>query len=557
MIAILLKPRILSFKNRGSSKDSKWHKVLLFAIIGLLFWAGLFAVSLRVLKYFKSIQDVGDILSIKLLSMIMITFFSVLMFSSILTSLSKLYLSKDLSLVHSMPVPTYKIFVARWIEITIDSSWMVFLYMLPIFISYGIVYKGGVIFYINMFLSLSILSMITSAISGIIVMLVVFIIPATRIKNVFLFLSLCFFVVLYVAVRLLRPERLVNPEAFETVLSYLKTLKAPAPIYLPSTWAFDSLKASLFNLPVELIFNLGLLISFGGLVYFLMIIISDSIYFKGFSKSQAASKQLIAKRILTFPILNLLPRHVHAFAIKEIKIFYRDQTQWSQLFLIGVLIFIYVYNFTVIPLDKIPIKTIYLQNLLSFLNIGLAAFVLTAITARFVYPAVSIEGQAFWIVKMSPIKLKTFLWLKFFIYFFPLLVLSEVLIIVTNIYLSVTPFMMYLSSITIFFIVPGVVSMGIGMGAAYPDFKSENPAQAVTSFGGLLFMILCAAYTGIVVLLEAGPVYAIFMSGMKDRALSALELIWIVISFIIAFILSLLAIILPMQFGEKKLLLNQ
>jgi len=57
-------------------------------------------------------------------------------------------------------------------------------------------------------------------------------------------------------------------------------------------------------------------------------------------------------------------------------------------------------------LDNLPIKAVYLQNLFSFLNIGLAAFVLTAIVARFVFPSVSREGEAFWIVQAAPVSLK-------------------------------------------------------------------------------------------------------------------------------------------------------
>ena len=113
--------------------------------------------------------------------------------------------------------------------------------------------------------------------------------------------------------------------------------------------------------------------------------------------------------------------------------------------------------------------------------------------------------------------------------------------------------MMALSTVNILFMVPVVVSIGIGFGAAYPDFKSENPAQTVTSFGGLLFMMVCAGYIGAVIFLEAGPVYNIFMAGIKERALNVLEWIWIVGSFALAFIISIFAIVLPMRFGEKKL----
>jgi ABC-2 type transport system permease protein len=113
--------------------------------------------------------------------------------------------------------------------------------------------------------------------------------------------------------------------------------------------------------------------------------------------------------------------------------------------------------------------------------------------------------------------------------------------------------MMGLSIINIFFMVPGVVSMGIGLGAAYPDFKSENPAQTVTSFGGILFMMVCAGYIGAVIVIEAGPVYNLFMAGIKETGLSAFEWIWIIGSFAIAFLIYILAIVLPMRFGERKL----
>jgi ABC-2 type transport system permease protein len=98
--------------------------------------------------------------------------------------------------------------------------------------------------------------------------------------------------------------------------------------------------------------------------------------------------------------------------------------------------------------------------------------------------------------------------------------------------------------------------MGIGLGAAYPDFALENPAQSVTSFGGVFFMIMSAIYIGVVTILEAGPVYAIFMAGLRGHSLSCFQWIWVIGSFSIAFVLSILAIVLPMRFGEKRLRLS-
>jgi len=108
-VITLLVPRLRSLKNRNKTKKGNLMHTL-FVIIGLVFWVGIFAVSHRVLVYFQKVEDLGDILAYKLLSMILLIFFSLLIFSSILTSLSKLYLSQDLKLVHSMPVSTENIF---------------------------------------------------------------------------------------------------------------------------------------------------------------------------------------------------------------------------------------------------------------------------------------------------------------------------------------------------------------------------------------------------------------------------------------------------------------
>jgi len=554
-VLILLRPRFLSFKNPLVSANSKkdFYRNLVLGTAGFFFWIGIFLISYRTLRYFRRIEGLGDILILKLLSMLVLTSFSLLVFSSILTSLSKLYLSRDLELVHSMPVPSNRIFLARWIESTADSSWMVVIYTLPVFVALGIVNKAGIFFYLNTGVVLFSLSLISSGISSILIMAAVFIIPAGRMKSILMFFGFILFLSMFLVLRLLKPEQLVDPDVFSTVVVYLDTLKAPASPFLPSTWVYDSIKESLSGSFWSSLFNSALSWSFVAAILFINMLLADMIYFKGFSKTQTASSRLFKYKYSDFPFAGFLPGASRAFVGKEIKTFFRDQAQWSQLLLIGALVVIYVYNFSVLPLERAPIKTIYLQNLLSFLNMGLCLFVLTAVAGRFAYPAVSSEREAFWLVKASPVRIRTILWIKFFIYLFPLLILSEILIVATNIILKVETFMMVLSFITVFLMVPGIVSIGIGFGAAYPDFKSENPAQAVTSFGGLMFMMLCAGYIMAVIVLEAGPVYSIFMAGVNGRSLTILQWVWIIISFSMVFVISMLALFLPMRFGEKNL----
>jgi len=555
-IQTLLKPRWWGTLNqtRGDKKHAGVVKFMIIAGLGAAFWVGALLLCLRMLRYFSGVKQLGDLLAWKFLSMIIVTFFSLLIFSSILNSLSKLYLAKDLKLVHAMPVEGYTIFLARWMEITLDSSWMVILFALPVFVSYGVVYHPGVFFYFTVVTSLVLLSFAASALGAFVVMGVVILVPASRIRTIFVFLGLSVFILLYVAIRILRPERLVDPEAFSATLFYFKSMTAPSSAFLPSTWCYDAVMAALQRAPFEAFFHMGLLLSFVSVMTFLLIFTADLIYFKGVSRAQTSAARLFVKRRLHLPLIQKFKGPVRALVTKEIKTFFRDQSQWSQLFLIGALMAIYIYNFKVLPLDKSPIKTIYLQNILSFLNMGLAFFVLTAITGRFVFPAVSMEGESIWLIRSSPVSPRSFLWIKFFMYLVPLMVLTLVLIIATNILLKVVPFMMVLSCVNTLLMVPGVVALGMGLGAAFPSFKSENPAQTITSYGGLLFMGYSAVFIGGVLVLQAGPVYAILSTQFKGGALSGVRLSWIAFSFTTSVVICIMMMVLPLRFGEKRLL---
>ena len=72
------------------------------------------------------------------------------------------------------------------------------------------------------------------------------------------------------------------------------------------------------------------------------------------------------------------------------------------------------------------------KNAYAFVNLAMAAFVLSAVAVRFVFPAVSAEGAAFWIVRTSPVPMRAFLWSKFWTGLVPVLVLAEALTVASN-----------------------------------------------------------------------------------------------------------------------------
>lgn len=150
------------------------------------------------------------------------------------------------------------------------------------------------------------------------------------------------------------------------------------------------------------------------------------VYAEGFSKSQEAKRRRRGGKWLLNLLVGLLSRpfgrDMDALIAKDIRTFFRDNSQWPQLLLLGALVMVYIYNFTVLPLDRSPIRLDFLQNELAFLNMGLAGFVLSAVAARFVYTAVSAEGQAYWVVRSSPITLNRYVWGKYVFFLLPMLV---------------------------------------------------------------------------------------------------------------------------------------
>ena len=77
----LLYPKITQIKNRIKFKGKRSHlRVLLMSACGFAFWSCIFFIFFRVLTYFKGIDVFGDFLAAKLLSMILLTFFSILIF---------------------------------------------------------------------------------------------------------------------------------------------------------------------------------------------------------------------------------------------------------------------------------------------------------------------------------------------------------------------------------------------------------------------------------------------------------------------------------------------
>jgi ABC-2 type transport system permease protein len=203
--------------------------------------------------------------------------------------------------------------------------------------------------------------------------------------------------------------------------------------------------------------------------------------------------------------------------LKDARVFFRDATQWSQLLVLGVLLFVYIYNIRVLPLQTSEALSRFLVSMVVFLNLGLAGFILMAIAARFVFPAYSLEGSTLWLIGSSPLPPETFVWSKYWVGALPLLVLALVLTFVTNRILGVQAGIMALSLMTIACLTLAFVAQALAWGIAMPKFETGNAAQIPTSLGGMLFMLGALASLATVLAAQLWLLRGYMLSGLPGR----------------------------------------
>lgn len=528
----------------------------LLLVIGAIFLTLDYLFFHRIISYIARIDvldmvEVGRLLVARLLSMILLMFFSMLLFSNIITSLSTLYLSSDLGLLLSSPLRFSSVFMLKFVETTLNSSVILVIFGLPVFIVCGQEYQASWLYYAAIPLMLFPFILIPATLGTTITMLLVRFFPVKRVQQVLAVFGLILAAGVVILFRFLRPEQLVSEIGMNQLLSYIQQNRIPTAPYLPSTWGAEMLMSLLEHTPMPALENFFRLLAAAGGIYALTLALAKKIYYPGWTgTSESRTVKTVKRGTLTERVLKSLPflhPTTRALFIKDIKLFWRDTTQWSQLLMLAALLLIYFFN-----IKSLPLRSMYLKNLISFLNLGLAGFVLASIGTRFVYPSTSLEGQSFWVIHAAPVSYRRFLLEKFFIFLFPLLLLAETLIIISNILLDVSGYMMLLSTATIFLMTIGLTGLGVGMGAIYPKFINENPAQIAMSTGGILYMIFSLFYIGVTIVLEAWPVYIYFSQQLFRRASGGGEL-WLYLSYTLVCLLSVGVTVIPMYVGIKRL----
>ena len=527
-------------------------KVVIITIVGSLFWASVFGVLFKILKYLRGVEELGPLIPAKILGLVLLSFISILVLSNVITALSSFFLAKDLDLLVSAPVDWLRLYLAKLGETLIHSSWMVALMAVPILTAYGVVYKGGPLFVVYAVIAIVPMLLLPAVLGSSLTLILVNIFPARRTRDLLSIIALGAGAGVILLFRMIRPEQLARPEGFRNLLDFLTVLRTPTSPFLPSEWATKAIMGYLRHdfdpLPLILLWTTAAaFVTLGAVLH-------RAMYAQGFTKAQEGAERFIRGGFWRWTIGGLLkglPVAKREFVLKDIRLFFRDTTQWSQLILLAVLIVVYLFNIQALPLHRGEPVGFYYVNLVSFLNLGLAGFVLASIAARFIFPTVSLEGRQMWLLRSSPLDLKALLWSKYLVGTIPLLVLGLLLTGLTNVLLEVSPFMMILSLATMGALTIAIGALALAFGTLYPQFETENAAQIPTSFGGLVFMMATIALLAGVLITLSRAVYTYVRAAFDGQAVGVTgEMIaW----FAVAAALCAAATVIPLRLALRKM----
>lgn len=497
---------------------------------------------------------IGYFILSKLLEMLFMALFFMLLFSSIISALSFLFLDEELSILMASPTKIITVFRSRFILMTIDSSWMTMIFFAPVFLAFATAMRAEALSYLLFILFLCLFVLLPNICGAGTAVLLSSFFPVRQMRKVFQFLSILVLTGLVFFIRSLEAEKLLNTKHFEKVSDYLLSIQLPLSAYSPSVLIHQS-SMHLFNGNLKSafsnIFPLVIILIFGLLA---LNILASKYYRSAWQFSlEALDNQILGmewlRKMLIWP-LKYFKRDFKVIAEKEITTFLRDPAVFSQIFMMGAIILVYAYNLSILPLKDIPsFYSKSTNNALVFLNGPFIGFIISAISMRFVYPSISMEGRAFWSVKSSPISPQRIMFIKFTLYLFPMLILSLILCTITNTLFEVShSYMLWLSYFNVIMITFVVTSLAIGVGTVFANFSADSALKISGSYGGFIFMILSGLYIINLIILELYPMYrTTFFKNNLDLGYASPSLFWI--NIIIIFVCTASWIYIPFKKG--------
>jgi ABC-2 type transport system permease protein len=522
--------------------------LIVLLIVAVFLW-GDYALFRRLFLAMTKVEAETPLFALGLLRNLLSLVFlvaTVILFSSSLTAaIGAFFTDLDLDIHHAAPRSKLRVALARWVKTLMQAATVVFVFLIPLVVAFAQQYAKPWHFYPVILGNLVLMMTIPVTAASLVILLLVRWFPVQRVHQIVATLAVLVLTLTVIAFRVSRPERLFTEVFSDNPAQVLRTIELPAMSLYPSSDLARMMTRD--DLPL-LSPRIGIL---AAVLFLVFVLVARGWYFAAFVRARESMAPMAIGAASTTRLFDrLIARaspQLRAMLGKEVRTISRDVAQWSQLFLMVALVFIYLYNIRMLPLGGDARAT-----LVAYANLGMSGFVIAAICLRFAYPSVSAEGKAFWLVQTAPVSYGEFLRVKVFVYATPLTLLSLLLTAFANVLLDANAAVWIFTLIGASLLPVTLVSLGVGLGALTPNFNAENPLQVGLSLGGFAYMALSMGYVGTMMVLMARPVMRYFLSSVM-RIEEARGWIGASAPIVIALTLSAALAVIPMRAAERRL----
>jgi ABC-2 type transport system permease protein len=552
-LQILYKFRFKSFVNQASQQlRTNKLKFIIISFSAIVLWVSIFVFFYRSFVFVNTFQEIGEIIRVYTIALFFFALGMMLIISNAIINYSSFFHSQETDYLISLPLSPSEIFFYKMTESLLFSSWAFLFLASPFLVAFGINRSAGWLYYLWIIFFPLVFIILPALIGSLFSIILARFLPRRRRE---ILIALIFAIIIVVLFMLTQVASLKGSH-FEFTTNWMKGFMdklsfAQNPL-LPSYWATMGL-VNAADGNSDAVFFFLLLLSQG---LFLGLIVYQSariFYFKGYSliRSSHYGRKYLRISIIERIVLNVLcflRLPLRLIIIKDIKTFFRDPAQWTQILIFFGLLGVYFINIKNVP--YINIKENLWQYLVSSLNLIATTLTLATFTTRFVYPQISLEGKRFWIIGMMPISRKDIFFSKFIMAFLGSIIITEPLIFISSWQLEVPYNTLLYQLYLVFNICLGLSAISVSLGILYPNFKEDNPSKIVSGFGGTLTLILSLFYIlGIIVIGEL-PAHLYYVLNRID---SDVFLHTQVISFIVIFVISISTTFLLLNLGLKSI----
>jgi ABC-2 type transport system permease protein len=505
-----LRRRIIATLLRQALSQSRF-RVSLVVVLTTLLWAGMFWMFHEGFEFLRlnvtNPETHGMALGV-VFGHFFFWLMLMLVFSSGIILYSSLFRSREMGLLLTIPARTQRVFLHKFQEAVILSSWGFALLGSPMLLAYGIVADAPWYYYALLPPFLAAFIYIPVAIGAIVCLWIVRRVPehllAVSIGGGALLLAGAVWMVWSV---LTGPKsNLLTPGWFQETLGRLRISDQRL---LPSWWLSTGLLAAAGGVWYESVRFLALMVSNALLFRQLALWTAGRIYraaYSGLYGKTFSHKRFRAVRFdrLLSRLIGFLPAAMRLMIVKDLRLFRRDPLQWSQFLIFLVLLGLYFLN---IPSFSYDVSSIAWVNMVSFLNLSVVGLLLSTFTTRFIYPMISVEGRRFWILGPLGMRRETIIWSKFAFAVLGSIIPCSGLVLMSDLMLKVSLLVVASHQLTCLVLCLGLAGIAVGLGAWLPNPREESPSRIAAGFGGTLTLVISTLYILVVVLLTALPTH--------------------------------------------------